>query len=352
MPLFAIQRPGAQVGLRGEALEVHHSGERLLVRPLHTVDEVHLYGDIELSARARDALLRQGVEVLLLTPTGRLLGRITPPESRGAQRRSAQHAVLSQPDRVRALAAHVVHSKLINQRALIVRLLRAHPDQLDPGVAIALARLAHRTTTTDDLDALRGLEGQGAALYFRALGQAVRVPEMTFTLRSRRPPRDAFNACLSFGYTLLGARVEASVRRAGLDAGLGALHTPAANRASLALDLMEPYRVLVDRLVLSLVNRRALSPQDFEHPAAHDEPLSAPLEPGDPPEPAPPAVHLGPNGRPVFLRALAELWRTPFDHPERTGRFVLDDLIDHHVLGMAAWFEGLRPDLPSIFVLR
>lgn len=364
MPLLAIQRPGAHVGLRGTALEVHHAGQHLLTRPLHTVDEVHLYGEVELSAPARFALLRQGTEVLLLSPTGRLLGRIAPPETRGALRRHAQHRALAQPEHALALARSVVAAKLTNQRAFVVRLLREQKVEpgaasetggatpIDPGLAVGLARLDHRVAAETDLDRLRGLEGQGAALYFRALGQAVRIPVLGFSQRSRRPPRDPFNACLSFGYTLLGTRLEASLRRAGLDPGLGALHTPTAQRASLMLDVVEPYRVLIDRLVLGLINRRALNPDDFMHPAAEEEPLSEPLDPDATLDLPAPAVHLGPSGRPIFLRALGELWRTAFDHPERPGRFALDDLFDHHAQALGAWFEGERADPPPPFRLR
>jgi len=50
---------------------------------------------------------------------------------------------------------------------------------------------------------------------------------------------------------------------AGLDPQLGFLHAVRPGRAALALDLMEEFRPLADRLALTLVNRGQLSEHDF-----------------------------------------------------------------------------------------
>ena len=50
----------------------------------------------------------------------------------------------------------------------------------------------------------------------------------------------------------------------GLDAAVGFLHRDRPGRPSLALDLIEELRpVFADRLALSLLNRRQLTPKDF-----------------------------------------------------------------------------------------
>lgn len=76
------------------------------------------------------------------------------------------------------------------------------------------------------------------------------------------------NACLSFGYSLLGTVVEAEVLRRGLEPPVGFFHQPLHNRASLALDVLEEFRPFVDTLVLRLVNRRQLGPAEFRSPRA------------------------------------------------------------------------------------
>jgi CRISPR-associated protein Cas1 len=86
-----------------------------------------------------------------------------------------------------------------------------------------------------------------------------------FPGRVRRPPTDRVNSLLSFGYTLLMNEAFTVCQVVGFDPYLGYLYMDRYGRPALALDLMEEFRpVLVDSLVLSVINRRMLEPEDFE----------------------------------------------------------------------------------------
>ncbi len=120
----------------------------------------------------------------------------------------------------------------------------------------------------EDLDVLRGIEGEAARGYFSAINLIVK-PQLraTFKLngRTRRPPLDRFNALLSFLYALLMNDCRSACEAAGLDAQLGFLHAVRPGRAALALDLQEEFRsVLCDRLALTLINRGQLLATDFD----------------------------------------------------------------------------------------
>jgi CRISPR-associated protein Cas1 len=84
--------------------------------------------------------------------------------------------------------------------------------------------------------------------------------------RSRRPPKDRFNALLSFGYGLLHRDMMSAIVRVGLEPSFGVLHQPRSAAYPLVLDLMELFRVpVVDMAVLGAVNRRSFDPaEDFE----------------------------------------------------------------------------------------
>ncbi len=69
---------------------------------------------------------------------------------------------------------------------------------------------------------------------------------------------------LSLLYTLLTHDCRSAAEAVGLDPAVGFLHRDRPGRPSLALDLMEELRpIMVDRLVLSLINRRQLRAADF-----------------------------------------------------------------------------------------
>jgi CRISPR-associated protein Cas1 len=112
------------------------------------------------------------------------------------------------------------------------------------------------------LQQLGGMEGGAARLYFSAY-QEVFADSWRFRQRNRRPPKDPINALLSLGYTIEFGRCVQALRRSGLDASIGYLHSAAHGRQSLACDLLETMRTRVDRLVWQLTRTKRLRPEHF-----------------------------------------------------------------------------------------
>ena len=65
------------------------------------------------------------------------------------------------------------------------------------------------------------------------------------------------------GRKLVAPPVKVAAERLGLDPAVGFLHRDRPGRPSLALDLMEEFRHLADRVALTLINRGQLRPSDF-----------------------------------------------------------------------------------------
>ena len=119
----------------------------------------------------------------------------------------------------------------------------------------------------DDLDQLRGLEGEAAQRYFDCFDSLIlqQHDDFSFAGRSRRPPLDNTNALLSFAYSLLASDCTAALQSVGLDPYVGFLHRARPGRRSLALDLMEELRtVYADRFVLSCINQKIMTPKHFQ----------------------------------------------------------------------------------------
>lgn len=90
-------------------------------------------------------------------------------------------------------------------------------------------------------------------------------PPWQFDGRNRHPPRDPFNALLSYGYAVLFQNVLTLLVRRGLNPCVGVLHALRDGHAALASDLMEEFRALVvDTVVLRMIMRSALHLPDFE----------------------------------------------------------------------------------------
>lgn len=242
--------------------------------PIHMIGGVMCFGRAGASPAVLAACAEAGVTVSFLQPNGRFLARVEGARSGNVLLRRTQYRIADDPERTVPIVRGIVAAKAANQRAVIRRALRDHGKAM-PEAGLEklgeaerrLSDVARRTLRADNsVASLRGLEGEAAQAYFSVFNHLIRSDDAAFVFsgRSRRPPLDRVNALLSFLYALLGHDCRSALESVGLDPQVGYLHADRPGRASLALDLMEELRpVLADRLVLSLINRRQLSPADF-----------------------------------------------------------------------------------------
>ncbi len=208
-------------------------------------------------------MLQHGIEFALFTFSGKLLGQLTPPQTKNIPLRIAQFRRRDDGAFCLRLAKALVRNKIGNAAGMLREHRKNHPESLALAEIDAIETLAERAENAANLDSLRGYEGSATAAYFKALGRMF-LPPWQFAARTRRPPQDPVNAVLSFGYVIVGAELQALLDGAGFDPYLGFYHTVEYGRPGLALDLLEEFRhPLVDRLALNLFNLGSMTQQDF-----------------------------------------------------------------------------------------
>lgn len=168
------------------------------------------------------------------------------------------------------IARSFITGKIYNARWVIERATRDYAARLDidklKRVSKTLVKSLKLVGESQDLEQLRGFEGEAAAQYFSVFDDLILQQKEHFYFRSRnkRPPLDNVNAMLSFVYTLLAHDVAAALETVGLDPYVGFLHRDRPGRVSLALDMMEELRsVYADRFVISLINKREINADGF-----------------------------------------------------------------------------------------
>ncbi len=264
-----LTTPETQLYKEGETVVVKIEREKRLQVPIHHLQAITCLGPVYLSPELMHLCLERGVAVSFLSERGRFLGRLEGLDHSGALLRVNQHRAHADPTRSLSLAKCMVQGKLANQRHVLQRAAREAEGER----AIELGRSADRiqqiqvqTGRMETHDQVRGCEGEGAATYFNVFAHLLRQQCESFPWsgRNRRPPKDALNALLSFGYALLLGDCLSALQSVGLDPALGFLHAFRPGRPALALDLMEHLRPLVaDRLTLTLVNNQQVSAKGF-----------------------------------------------------------------------------------------
>ena len=253
--------------------------------PLVKIDEVVVLGEVTLTASALHLLLERDVEITFLGYYGQFKGRLSPAFSKNAILRLAQYRAHQEMTKRCELARRFVIGKLMNQRTMLQRYQRRQSDAQMKQVIEQMSTLLHqlaalsldrtpvpqRLASGDNriagtpLEVILGMEGAGSAAYFSCFGKLLSDPrQWPFPGRVKRPPTDPVNALLSFGYALLTNKVASAVQLVGFDHFVGYLHSSFYGRPSLALDLVEEFRpIIVDSVVLTLLNKRMLTLNDF-----------------------------------------------------------------------------------------
>ena len=251
---------------------VKRSGLQFVVRttggeerryPGMDVGAVILHGSAQITSQAVHFAAANDIAVHWVSGGGAYVGGLSPPG--GVQRRLRQYRALQDADMRVRLSRRVAEAKIENQMRFIARHSRTRGVRPEVKPLLkAMSVQAAQVQRCTDADALRGCEGIAARAYFSALGLLLNRDQehMAFNGRSRRPPRDGFNAALSFGYGLLYREVMAAIIAVGLDSALGFFHTPRTAAHPLALDLMELFRTtLWDMPLVASVNRRQWNEQ-------------------------------------------------------------------------------------------
>jgi CRISPR-associated protein Cas1 len=263
MAVLYLTEQGSVLRKTGDRLVVEKRRQVLLEVPCLKLDAVLVFGNVQVTTQALAELLDHGVELALLSLSGKLRGQLTPPKARNVPLRMRQYEAAHDAPLCLALAREVVRGKIASSAAVLRRFRRNHPEALAAAEVEELERSLGAVEAAATADSLRGVEGSAAARYFRALGALV-PPALGFDGRSRRPPRDPVNALLSFGYVLVGNELQSLLDGMGFDPYLGFYHRLDYGRPSLALDLLEEFRAaLVDRWSVGLLNLKVLGVEDF-----------------------------------------------------------------------------------------
>lgn len=268
--ILYITQPDVYLSLDGDNIMLTREQEKLGRFPLHNLESIVSFGYTGASPALMGYCADRNIAITFLTMSGRFLARVIGQSKGNVVLRKKQY-LLSEDESLSAkIARNFIVGKIYNHKWMIERMTRDYPMRIDveefKDISQHLSSIMLEVRACEDLERLRGLEGQAAVSYNKVFGRMIlqQTDDFYFHSRSRRPPLDNVNAMLSFAYTLLANDTASALEAVGLDAYVGFLHRDRPGRASLALDVMEELRgVYADKFVLTLINKRIMNKDDF-----------------------------------------------------------------------------------------
>lgn len=290
----------AYLSLDGENIVCRIDSSDKFRIPIVNVESIFCFSYLGCSPVLMGKCVENKIPINFISPSGKFLAKVTGETKGNVHLRIKQMEVFSK--QALLLAANTVACKISNAASLIKRSVhdnsQLREDSEIENALSALSTFAKDVYSAKDIASIMGIEGSAASAYFRVFNKLISstADGFTFTTRTKRPPLDKVNAMLSFLYTIATSDFAAALEAVGLDSYIGFFHSLRSGRASLACDLVEEYRHVIERLVLTMINLKMVSENDF------DTQVSG-------------AVQLNDEGRKKVLTQWQQKKRTEIVHP-------------------------------------
>lgn len=293
-----ITNEQAFLTLDGENIVCKVDGKEAIRLPILNIESIVCFSYIGCSPALMGKCVENMIPISFMTANGRFLAKVCGETKGNVFLRIAQIDIFRENDL--ELTQNTIATKIANTISLIKRSMHDYENiRTDEKIIETTEKLKqsidniYEATTIEEII---GIEGNSAHYYFSIFDKLIRNNEFNFTVRTKRPPLDPVNAVLSFLYSVYTNEFASALETVGLDSYIGYCHKLRSGRASLACDLVEETRCLVERFALSLINLKILDQNDFETQVTG-------------------AVFLNADGRKKVITKWQEKKRTEITHP-------------------------------------
>lgn len=295
-----ITNESAYLSLDGENLVCKINDDEKFRIPFDNIENIVCFSYLGCSPALMGKCVSNNIPINFMSPYGKFLAKVCGETKGNVFLRVAQIDVFR--DKGMLLIQNTLAAKFSNNIQNIKRTLHDNSElRSDDNIHNVIKTLEigiEDIYNSNSVEQSLGIEGNCAKAYFSVFDKLIinKKSGLNFQYRNKRPPLDPVNALLSFVYTLFTNEYAAALETVGLDSYIGFYHSLRSGRSSLACDLIEETRCLVERFVLTLINLQIISEKDF------DKQISG-------------AVWLNDEGRKKVIAKWQEKKRSDYKHP-------------------------------------
>ncbi|MDI3473083.1 MAG: CRISP-associated protein Cas1 [Thermotogaceae bacterium] len=296
--------------------------------PVENLLEIKVFGEIDLNKRLLEFLAQKRIPIHFFNNYGHYVGSFYPYEfnSNGITVLEQSRYYLETPKRLE-LAQKIIYGAVLNMLKLL-KYYNQRGKNLDEQIN-RIDNLLQKISETDSIEALMAIEGNVRELYYDAIDSIVSDDDFKIILREKRPPTNYMNTLISFGNSLLYSTVLTEMYKTSLDPRIGFLHSTNFRRFSLNLDIAEIFKpVIVDRTILSLVNKKKIDKKHFTKISR--------------------GIHLNDAGRKIFIESYEKHLNTTIKHRKLKRNISYRTLIRHEAYKIIKHILGEREFKPFV----
>lgn len=195
--------------------------------PLLNLENILYFGYKGASPTLLGECAKRKIGFCFLNQNGKFLARVCGASYGNVFLRKEQYRLSDDERHSCEFAKYMLIGKIYNSRTTLMRTLRDHPMSVNQErfreVIGLLKQSVGEVQRAENLEELRGIEGNAAQLYFSIFDDMILADKKSFFFyeRNKRPPMDRMNALLSFTYTILAHDCASALESVGLDSYVG-----------------------------------------------------------------------------------------------------------------------------------
>lgn len=251
--LFLVPKDGEKLSFRNDNIVVTDSNGKIKHQSTcYRLFAVFIIGHITITSGLIQRAKKFGFALVFMTASYRPYQIISSAAEGNVLLRRRQYEY----DDVSA-AKILIRNKMQNQRKMLIG-IRNKNEEVVKSIKL-IDEYICGLANADSVQSIMGYEGCASRVYFKAY-----FDNVVWKGRKPRTKFDMANALLDIGYTILFSYIDAVASLFGFDRYCGVLHRQFYMRKSLICDLVEPFRIIVDRQVKKGINLGQFKEKDFE----------------------------------------------------------------------------------------
>ena len=227
--------------------------------PVEVTDQINVYSNITIAPNVHQLLSNRGIRLCFFDKNGNLQGTYYPRKSKETVSILAQQVRNIADEKERARMAQNMELAGIHNLQINLKYYGKQSKELKKA-AETMNQYIVQIKQAASVEQMLIIEARARQLYYQMFNQILQDDDFSFRQRSKQPPKDALNACISFGNTLLYNFFASLCWKKGINPRFGIIHYSERREQSLNFDFADIFKpVITDRVIFSLVNKKMLN---------------------------------------------------------------------------------------------
>lgn len=234
--------------------------------PTSVTERINIFSSVILDSKFLECAMKAGVFINVFGKDYSFIGRFVPSAPLKDQRLIFEQLSAYNDVSERLKIAKEFDLASTHNLRLNIRYYNKHyPDSIYNKALDIINKLHKKMKDCIDYDELLLTEAKIRETYYSCYDSFIKNKQFAFRSRTRKPPMNEINSLLSFGNVVLYNYIATQIYQSSLDIRIGYLHATNKREESLNLDIAEIFKpLIVDRVVFTLINKKEITPADFE----------------------------------------------------------------------------------------